>query len=206
MHCNAEFYDVWEIRTWRPSQQRRVVLSRMDCNAEFYYVGKIPRTGIGGLSKQRRVVLRRRNTVVGGKCALPSALLVQIYITQSLESTLSFRQPRQSCLDSPPHSLVSLSLLSSPLSSSITRSLQAQNLPFQQIIATLILLPLDCLHDHGTGPYCHTCRFIFSLFFFNLSVCPITPMWWTKLATWHFSFYSTLHTEYHIISYHIVYL
>jgi len=36
------------------------------------------RTGIGGPSKQRRVVLRRRNTVVGGKkCALPSALLVR---------------------------------------------------------------------------------------------------------------------------------
>ena len=48
----------------------------MHCNVEFYYVGKIPRTGIGRPSKQRRVVLRRRNTVVGGKCALPSALLV----------------------------------------------------------------------------------------------------------------------------------
>ena len=35
----------------------------------------------------------------------------------------SFRQPRQSCLDSPPHSAVSSSLLSSPLSSSITPSL-----------------------------------------------------------------------------------
>ena len=54
---------------------RRVLLSRMHCNVEFYYVGKIPRTGIGRLSKQGRVVLRRRNTVVGGKCALPSALL-----------------------------------------------------------------------------------------------------------------------------------
>ena len=32
-------------------------------------------------------------------------------------------QPRQSCLDSPPHSLVSSSLLSSPFSSSITPSL-----------------------------------------------------------------------------------
>jgi len=31
---------------------------------------------IGRSSQQRRVVLRRRNTVVGGKCALPSALLV----------------------------------------------------------------------------------------------------------------------------------
>ena len=41
----------------------------------FYYVGKIPRSGIGRLSKQRCVVLRHRNTVVGGKCALPSALL-----------------------------------------------------------------------------------------------------------------------------------
>ena len=35
----------------------------------------------------------------------------------------SFHQPRQSCLDSPPHSLVSPSLSSSPLSSSITSSL-----------------------------------------------------------------------------------
>ena len=47
----------------------------MHCNAELYYVGKIPRTGVGRPSKQRRVVLRR-NTVVGGKCALPSAFLV----------------------------------------------------------------------------------------------------------------------------------
>ena len=39
----------------------------MHCNAEFYYVGKIRRI---------LVVLRRRNTVVGGKYALPSALLV----------------------------------------------------------------------------------------------------------------------------------
>jgi len=37
--------------------------------------------------------------------------------------TDSFRQPCQSCLDSLPHSLASLSLLSSPLSSSITPSL-----------------------------------------------------------------------------------
>jgi len=34
------------------------------------------RTRIGGLSKQQRVVLRRRKTVVGGKCTLLSALLV----------------------------------------------------------------------------------------------------------------------------------
>ena len=49
----------------------------------------------------------------------------------------SSRQPHQSCLDSPPHPLVNPSLSSSPLSSSITLSLQAQNLPFQQILSTL---------------------------------------------------------------------
>ena len=52
MHCNAA---TWNFITSRKSH---------------------PRTGIGGPSKQQRVVLRRRNTVVGGKCALPSALLV----------------------------------------------------------------------------------------------------------------------------------
>ena len=51
----------------------------MHCNAEFYYVGKIPRTDIGRPSKQRRVVLRHRNTVVGGKRVLPSALLVFLF-------------------------------------------------------------------------------------------------------------------------------
>ena len=47
------------------------------------------------------------------------------YASYSLWNQLpdSFRQPRQSCLDSPPHSLVSSSLLSSPLSSPITPSL-----------------------------------------------------------------------------------
>jgi len=56
-----------------------MVLSRMDCNVELYYVGKILRTGIGcpsKVSKRRRVVLRHQNTIVGGKCTLPSALVV----------------------------------------------------------------------------------------------------------------------------------
>ena len=52
----------------------------------------------------------------------------------------SLRQPRQSCLDSLPHSPVNSSLSLSPLSSSITLSLQTQNLPFQQILPTLILV------------------------------------------------------------------
>jgi len=55
----------------------------MGCNAEFYYVGKIPRTGIGRPSLQQRVVLKcvlftasHGNNFVGGTCALPSAFLV----------------------------------------------------------------------------------------------------------------------------------
>jgi len=58
----------------------------MHCNAEFYYVRKIPRTGIGRPSQQRRVVLRRRNTVVGGKCALPSALIVLLFFGYGLDA------------------------------------------------------------------------------------------------------------------------
>jgi len=52
----------------------------------------------------------------------------------------SFRQPHQSCLDSPPHPLVNPSLSSFLLSSFITPSLfhsrLSQNLPFQQILQT----------------------------------------------------------------------
>jgi len=77
-----------------------------------------------------------------------------------------FRQPRQSRLDSPPHSLVSSSLSSSPLSSSITLSLQAQNLPFQQILPTLIiLLPWTAFTITGPDRTYHASWFIFSSFF-----------------------------------------
>jgi len=47
-----------------------------------FYVGKIPRIRIGSLPLERAVVLKwfyslsRRKTFVGGKCALPSDLLV----------------------------------------------------------------------------------------------------------------------------------
>ena len=64
----------------------------------------------------------------------------------------SFRQPHQSCLDSPPRPLVNPSLSSSPLSSSITPSLQAQNLPFQHPSHLRLLLPTRLHHDNGTGP------------------------------------------------------
>ena len=58
-------------------------LHRLRCYAEFY-VGKIPRIRIGGAPLERAVVLKwfyplsRRKTFVGGKCALPSALLVAV--------------------------------------------------------------------------------------------------------------------------------
>jgi len=68
----------------------------MHCNAEFYYVGKISRTDvqvldmvIGRPSQQRRVVLRRRNTVVGGKCTLPSALVVFFHFFSCTLCTIS---------------------------------------------------------------------------------------------------------------------
>jgi len=67
-----------DVGTW--TNWLTVVLCRMHRNVEFSYVGKIPRTGIGRLSKQRRVVLRHRNTVVGGKWPLLSALLVVIVV------------------------------------------------------------------------------------------------------------------------------
>jgi len=58
-------------------------------NVEFHYVGKIPCSyWYLGPSKQQRVDLRRRNTVVGGKCALPSALLVMLLIGVPCGSSL----------------------------------------------------------------------------------------------------------------------
>jgi len=60
-------------------------ISYKRCYAEFY-VRKIPRIRIGGPPLQQGIVLKwfyspsRRNTFVGGTCALPSALLVHHYL------------------------------------------------------------------------------------------------------------------------------
>ena len=59
----------------------------MRCNAEFYYVGKIPRytywyLQVAAATRGFKMVLftaSRGNTFVGGKCALPSALLVSYF-------------------------------------------------------------------------------------------------------------------------------
>ena len=58
------------------------------------------------------------------------------------------------------------SLSSSPLSSSITLSLQAQNLPFQQILPTVdFFYVLDCLTIVGLDRTYHTYYFIYSFTF-----------------------------------------
>ena len=86
----------------------------------------------------------------------------------------SFRQLNKACLDSPPRSLVNPSLSLSPLSAitSFTLSLEAQNLPLQQILPTLtfLLYSLDCLRDNGTGPDL-SCSPVYSYFFFLLDFC-----------------------------------
>jgi len=58
------------VRMPKPDCFLRYRMHSLHCNAEFYYVGKIPRIWLLGARR------RRRNTVVGGKCALPRALLV----------------------------------------------------------------------------------------------------------------------------------
>ena len=62
----------------------RIAFSHSVCNAtrSFITSGKSHVLVVGACrSKQRRVVLRRRNTIVGGKCAPPSAILVYIHIS-----------------------------------------------------------------------------------------------------------------------------
>ena len=78
--------------------------------------------------------------------------------------------------------LISVIITTLIIHHSFTLSLQAQNLPFQQILPTLILL-LRWTAFTITGPdrTYHASRFIFSSFFsFNFSVCSV---WWTTLST-----------------------
>ena len=51
------------------------------------------------------------------------------------------------------YQLISIIITTLIIHHSFTLSLQAQNLPFQQILPTLdFFYLLDCLHDNGTGP------------------------------------------------------
>jgi len=80
----------------------------------------------------------------------------------------SFRQPHHSCIDSPPHPLLNLSLSSSPLSSSITPSLFHFKLKtyFKQILPTLdFFYLLDCLTITGPDWTYYAHHFIFSFTF-----------------------------------------
>jgi len=70
----------------------------------------------------------------------------------------SFRQPHHSRLDSSPHPLLTL-----VIHHSFTLSIQAQNLPFQQILPTVdFFYLLDCLTITGLDRTYHAHHFIFS--------------------------------------------
>ena len=81
----------------------------------------IPRVLFQRRSEERLGNLRRRVYCVSGRLSRRGRPVVTASPRRTSRS--AFRQPRQSCLDSPPHSPVSSSLLSSPLSSFITPSL-----------------------------------------------------------------------------------
>jgi len=60
----------------------------MHCNARNFITSEKSHVQLLGMvifrpSQQRPVVLRRQNTVVGGKCVLPSAVLLQICIAST---------------------------------------------------------------------------------------------------------------------------
>jgi len=114
-------------------------------------------------------------------------LLIQICITPpSLEST----------------PLVNPSLSSPPLSSSITLSLQAQNLPFKQILPTLDFFYLpDCLHDNWIGPIMRIHLFLVS--HFNFSFVPCGGLSWLPVS---FLLHVKYTLSYRIVSYHIMFM
>ena len=96
-------------------------------------------------------------------------LLIQICITTSLEST-SWFIPSASPVMSRLTSSLTCQLISIIttliIHHSFTLSLQAQNLPFQQILPNLdFFYLLDCLHDSGLDRTYHAHRFTFSLQF-----------------------------------------
>jgi len=113
------------------------------CNVEVYYVGKIR---IGRPSNQRRVVLRRRNTVVGGKYALPSALIVQ-YVYTVVASSRAVSDPESA------RSLVVRQLDCQSLESSSRLSLSSLSMSLSSGLQVMFLLPrlLTALATHTWG-------------------------------------------------------
>ena len=68
--------------------------------------------------------------------------------------------------------LISIIITTLIIHHSFTLSLQAQNVPFQQILPTLDFFYLpDCLHDNGTGPLMLIVLFLVSHFNFLFVPC-----------------------------------
>ena len=110
----------------------------------------------------------------------------------------SFHQPRQLCLDSPPHSLVSSSLLSSPLSSSILHSFTPGSKPTFSTnpFHLRLLLPtgLPSWQRDWTGPIMLIGLFLVS--HFNFLFVPCGGLSWLPVSF-------LLHVKY-TLSYRIV--
>ena len=129
--------------------------------------------------------------------------LIQICITPSMKSTPWFIPSASTVMSRLTSSftcqLISIITTTLIIHHSFTLSLQAQNLPFQQILPILILLlPWTAFIIMGPDWTYHVLRFIFSLFFFNVSV---RPLWCPKLATRQLYTARQIHN---IVSYRIV--
>jgi len=73
--------------------------------------------------------------------------------------------------------LISVIITTLIIHHSFTLSLQAQNLPFKQILPTLVLLlPWTAFTITRPDRTYHASRIIFSSFLFNFSVCPVQAM------------------------------
>ena len=166
---------------------------------------------IGGGGFTRGTVFHERRNIYGTPVlsAAPRALLKHSLISarRALKAERE-RQLRAMMLSASPVmsrltssftcQLISLIITTLIIHHSFALLLQAQNLPFQQILTTFIVLLPSAFTITGPDRTYHACRFILVRFLF-FSVCSV---WWTKLATRQL-FYCTLNTHYRIVSYRI---
>jgi len=127
--------------------------------------------------------------------------LIQICITSSLESTSRFIPSASPVLSrftsSSTSQLISLIIPALIIHHSFTLSLQAQNLPFQQILPTSDLFYLlNCLTIMGLDRTYHAHHFIFSFTFYFFCLFHVVDQ-----AGYSSAFYCMLNTQYRIISY-----
>ena len=95
-----------------------------------------------------------------------------------------------SCTSSLTCQLISVIITTLIIRHSFTLSLQAQNLPFQQILPTLILLPWTDFTITGPDRTYRASRFIFSSFFSFFCLFRVVD----KAAGYESAFYCTLYT------------